>query len=42
MRSPGEDCDDGNTIQNDGCTNCKIDPNYLCTGGSSITSDICQ
>ncbi|CAD8117276.1 unnamed protein product [Paramecium primaurelia] len=26
----GEDCDDGNTIERDGCTNCKIDPNYKC------------
>ncbi|CAD8193166.1 unnamed protein product [Paramecium pentaurelia] len=27
----GEDCDDGNQIQGDGCSNCKIDKNYICT-----------
>ncbi|CAD8117483.1 unnamed protein product [Paramecium sonneborni] len=26
----GEECDDGNNIGRDGCTNCKIDPNYKC------------
>ncbi|CAK94557.1 unnamed protein product (macronuclear) [Paramecium tetraurelia] len=26
----GEDCDDGNQIIGDGCSNCKIDNNYIC------------
>ncbi|CAD8194879.1 unnamed protein product [Paramecium pentaurelia] len=26
----GEYCNDGNTIERDECTNCKIDPNYIC------------
>ena len=25
-----EECDDGNLIDYDGCTRCKIDPNYEC------------
>lgn len=25
-----ENCDDGNDIKNDGCTNCKIDKNFKC------------
>lgn len=27
----GEECDDGNMDDNDGCTNCKIDHGYKCT-----------
>ncbi|CAD8093214.1 unnamed protein product [Paramecium primaurelia] len=26
----GEDCDDGNNVSRDGCSNCKIDNNYSC------------
>ncbi|CAK94680.1 unnamed protein product (macronuclear) [Paramecium tetraurelia] len=26
----GEDCDDGNNITRDGCSNCKVDTNYSC------------
>lgn len=26
----GEECDDGNNIGRDGCTNCLIDANYNC------------
>lgn len=32
----GENCDDGNFIENDGCTNCVIDTNYTCSGTPSI------
>ncbi|CAD8129441.1 unnamed protein product [Paramecium sonneborni] len=27
----GEECDDGNDINRDGCSNCKIDQNYSCS-----------
>lgn len=30
MWTPAEECDDGNSINNDGCTNCSIDKNYYC------------
>ena len=38
-----EVCDDGNTVNNDGCqSDClKIEYNCTCTGGSAITKDIC-
>ncbi|HRI65721.1 MAG TPA: DUF4215 domain-containing protein, partial [Polyangium sp.] len=32
----GEGCDDGNTIANDGCTSCAVDPGYRCTGAPSV------
>ena len=28
--TPSEQCDDGNDIGNDGCTNCLIDKNFKC------------
>ncbi|KAM3142366.1 hypothetical protein pb186bvf_005523 [Paramecium bursaria] len=28
--TPGEKCDDGNTVDRDGCTQCLIDTNYQC------------
>jgi CSLREA domain-containing protein len=31
----GEECDDGNAIANDGCTNCRIDSGFSCTGSPS-------
>jgi len=32
---PGEECDDGNVIANDGCTNCTVDtPTFPCVGAS--------
>lgn len=30
-----EDCDDGNTIDGDGCTGCAVDIGYACTGEPS-------
>ena len=30
MWTISEECDDGNKISNDGCTNCTIDKNYQC------------
>ncbi|MBN2725261.1 MAG: DUF4215 domain-containing protein, partial [Deltaproteobacteria bacterium] len=34
-------CDDGNLIDNDGCTNCHVDPGYECTGEPSICNEKC-
>jgi cysteine-rich repeat protein len=37
-----EECDDGNTEDGDGCSSsCKIEPGYLCDGGSWNTADTC-
>jgi cysteine-rich repeat protein len=41
LREVGEDCDDGNTIDGDGCTKCLIDWDYKCSGGSPTTIDVC-
>lgn len=42
VRNQGEECDDGNAVNNDGCSNCKIDTDYVCTGGSDTTADKCK
>ena len=35
-------CDDGNTINGDGCSsNCEIETGFFCTGGSSTSPDVC-
>ncbi|EAR86241.2 myxococcus cysteine-rich repeat protein (macronuclear) [Tetrahymena thermophila SB210] len=35
-------CDDGNLINGDGCdSNCKIEPNFKCSGGSPTSKDVC-
>jgi cysteine-rich repeat protein len=37
------DCDDGNTKDNDGCSaNCKVEPGYICSGGTMDSPDFCQ
>jgi len=37
------ECDDGNKYDGDGCTAaCKVEPFWVCYGGSSISPDICQ
>ncbi|KAM3145890.1 hypothetical protein pb186bvf_001868 [Paramecium bursaria] len=36
--TPSEECDDGNKINNDGCTNCIIDKNYQCFNRMKQTS----
>jgi cysteine-rich repeat protein len=36
-----EECDDGNNTPNDGCTDCKIDRGYACTGTPSIWTVTC-
>lgn len=36
-----EDCDDGNSIELDGCFDCRVEVNWTCTGGSFINSDNC-
>lgn len=36
----GEECDDSNSIDDDGCSNlCTLTPGYTCTGGSSSGPD---
>ena len=35
-------CDDGNTIDGDGCSSsCTIEANWTCSGGSETTADVC-
>ncbi len=35
-------CDDGNNLNNDGCSvDCKTEPGYSCSGGSPSSRDIC-
>jgi len=34
----GEDCDDGNNAPDDGCTSCKVDECFSCSGDPSICS----
>ena len=38
-RTGSEQCDDGNNIENDGCTNATIDPFHVCRGGSPTSVD---
>ena len=36
------ECDDGNGLSGDGCSSdCKIEDNYNCSGGSFSTPDVC-
>ena len=45
VRVPGEECDDGNIVNNDGCTNeCMIEPGYICRGGNTtyLSADRCN
>lgn len=35
------ECDDGNLVAGDGCTNCKIDLGWTCRGGSPNSPDYC-
>ena len=37
-----EQCDDGNLIDNDGCSNCVVDTNWTCSGGSFFDRDVCN
>ncbi|CAI2384325.1 unnamed protein product [Moneuplotes crassus] len=35
-------CDDGNTVDEDGCnSSCQIEPNVICTSGDSTTASVC-
>lgn len=37
------ECDDGNTVDGDGCSStCKIEPNYECRGGTNETKSACS
>jgi cysteine-rich repeat protein len=37
-----EDCDDGNTINGDGCSSqCTVEPDYSCSNGSFYHSSVC-
>lgn len=42
-RGPGEECDDGNTVDGDGCTGCMMDRNFSCleTTGVSVCRQTC-
>jgi len=37
----GEECDDGNTDEDDGCESCQVDEGWICEGEPSICSPIC-
>ncbi|MCX5746778.1 MAG: DUF4215 domain-containing protein, partial [Proteobacteria bacterium] len=37
----GEQCDDANTVDGDGCTACTIDPHYGCDSAPSVCTPIC-
>lgn len=40
---PGEDCDDNNTTDGDGCSSiCLTENGYSCTGGNTTTRDTCS
>lgn len=40
--STSEQCDDGNSISNDGCSQlCTIEKDWTCSGGSSTSADVC-
>jgi len=42
MYDPREQCDDGNSVDDDGCTNnCRVMPGFACAGGSPTTPDRC-
>lgn len=37
------ECDDGNRRNGDGCSSdCTVEKGYLCSGGSEISTDVCQ
>lgn len=37
------DCDDGNTVNGDGCSSsCEIEADWMCYGGSSTSADQCE
>ena len=40
--SADEQCDDGNFIDEDGCSSCVVDLNWTCSGGSLLDRDICN
>ena len=36
-------CDDGNLIDDDGCSSdCEIEPDWICQRGSPTSADLCQ
>ncbi len=41
MREGTEACDDGNPTSGDGCTGCRVDTGYTCTGSPSSCSPTC-
>ena len=41
-RTSNEECDDGNVITGDGCTNCRNEEGYVCTGPYNGTSSCLQ
>ena len=42
IKKSSEICDDGNTVNGDGCShNCQIEIGFTCSGGSQYTKDTC-
>jgi len=40
--NPGEECDDGSTLNSDGCSsNCQIEDGYECNGAPSVCTPLC-
>lgn len=43
LRTGTEECDDGNTINGEGCTfYCSIEAGFTCLGGNSSARDTCS
>jgi fibro-slime domain-containing protein len=40
-REESEQCDDGNLVDGDGCSDCQVDSMYVCDGGTHDTPDVC-
>lgn len=43
MYDPREQCDDGNPFDGDGCSgSCRVEPGYICAGGTKESPDTCK
>ena len=43
VKKSSENCDDGNSVDGDGCTKtCIVEVGFLCSGGSQFGKDFCE
>ena len=43
VKKSSENCDDGNSIDGDGCTKtCIVEVGFICSGGSQFGKDFCE